>query len=181
MNLFLRFLCLVLYYGLCRYLPPSSSRLTLWIRHIRGIVCRPLFRYAGRNINIERGAFFGSGCKLSIRSNSGIGINCRVLGDLTLGDNVMIGPDVMFITTSHRCDLVTEPMIHQGYSDERPIIIGNDVWIGARCIILPGVIVGTGSIIGAGSVVTKNIPDLSIAAGNPARVLRSRYDRSLRG
>ena len=65
-------------------------------------------------------------------------------------------------------------MMDQGFEEERPVTIGNDVWIGDRVIILAGVEIGDGCIIGAGSVVTKSIPAYSIAAGVPCKVIRSR-------
>ncbi|MDH3026960.1 DapH/DapD/GlmU-related protein [Gordonia alkanivorans] len=69
-------------------------------------------------------------------------------------------------------------MIEQGYSARKPVVIGDDVWIGARVIILPGVTVGRGCVIGAGSVVAKDIPEYTIAAGNPCRVIRNREQNS---
>ena len=62
----------------------------------------------------------------------------------------------------------------QGFATEKPVLIADDVWIGARVIILPGVRIGTGAVIGAGAVVTKDMPDYSVVGGNPARVLKMR-------
>lgn len=62
----------------------------------------------------------------------------------------------------------------QGMSKEHPVLIEDDVWIGANVIILPGVKISKGSIIGAGSVVTKNVPEYAIVGGNPARVIKYR-------
>ena len=93
---------------------------------------------------------------------------------LDIGNNVMCGPEVITYTNSHKFDSVTIPMCEQGYTTSKKIRIGNDVWIGARVIILPGITIGDGSIIGAGSVVTKNVPNYSIVAGNPAKIIRYR-------
>ena len=68
-------------------------------------------------------------------------------------------------------------MNQQGASDFHPVNIGNDVWIGARVTILPGVKIGNGAIIGAGSVVTKDVPDFAIVGGNPARVIKYRNSK----
>ena len=65
-------------------------------------------------------------------------------------------------------------MRQQGPQREEPVVIGNDVWIGSRVTILPGVHIGNGVIIGAGAVVSKDIPDYAIVGGNPARILKYR-------
>jgi maltose O-acetyltransferase len=65
-------------------------------------------------------------------------------------------------------------MIEQGYKAERVVEIRDDVWIGARAILLPGVVVGRGSIVGAGAVVSRDVPEWSVAVGNPAMVVRRR-------
>jgi maltose O-acetyltransferase len=168
-----RKLGLALYYGMARYLPSSgASRASRWAR---GAACRWIFRSAGRNINIERNAYFGSGSKLSIGHNSGLGLSAwlSTRGGLTIGDDVMIGPEVMIFTTNHRMDRLDVPMREQGAYDE-PVVIGDDVWIGARAILLPGIRVGSGAVIAAGSVVTRDVPAGAIVGGNPARVIRMR-------
>lgn len=65
-------------------------------------------------------------------------------------------------------------MCEQGSTEERPVVIGNDVWIGGRVVILPGVRIGNGAIIGAGSVVTKDVADYDVVAGNHARIIKNR-------
>ena len=89
----------------------------------------------------------------------------------------MMGTDVTIITRNHRFDRTDIPMMEQGFEEERPVYIGNDVWIGDRVLILPGVHIGDGSIIAAGAVVTKDVPPYSIVAGVPARKIRDRFER----
>jgi len=130
---------------------------------------------------------FGHGSKLSTNisllhpQNISFGENVGVArdvvldgrGGLEIGDNTLIGFESVIITSSHnhaRCDI---PISEQGMIS-RPIKIGNNCWIGARVILLPGVTIGNGSIIGASAVVTKDIPDYSIAAGIPCKVIRKR-------
>jgi maltose O-acetyltransferase len=142
-------------------------------KHIRGFLCRGIFKSAGKNINIEHGAYFGSGRDIEIGNNSGLGFNCRVYGPLKIGNDVMMGPDVMIFTQNHKTERLDIPMRLQTAPKE-PVYIGDDVWIGARVIILPGRKIGEGVIIGAGAVVTKDVPDYAVVGGNPAKVIKFR-------
>jgi Acetyltransferase (isoleucine patch superfamily) len=90
-------------------------------------------------------------------------------GEIFLGDNCMIGPAVTIATAVHPIFPTLRRYVLQ---HNKPVRIGNDVWIGAGAIILPGVTIGDNSIIGAGSVVTKDVDSDTIVVGNPARVLR---------
>jgi maltose O-acetyltransferase len=169
-----RAVCLALYYSIARHLPASSSRLTRWTRPIRRLVCSPLFRHSGKQIVIERGAFFGTGRYISIGDRSGIGENAQLRGPIVIGADVMMGPDAVILTTNHVFQRTDIPMNQQGMGDELPVIIDDDVWIGTRVIILAGKHIGRGAIIGAGSVVTRDIPPFAIVGGNPAKVIRYR-------
>lgn len=139
---------------------------------LRGLAVKNFIKHCGNNVNIEHGASLSS--KMSIGNNSGVGINCSCGGAITIGDNVMMGPECVILTYNHMFDRTDIPMCEQGFQEERPVIIGNDVWIGRRVIILPGVHIGNGVIIGAGAVVTKDIPDWAVVAGNPATIKRYR-------
>ena len=85
----------------------------------------------------------------------------------------MMGPDVVILTNSHIFTDISLPMRCQGET-VAPVYIGDDVWIGTRVIILPGVRIGNGVIIGAGAVVTKDIPDYAVVGGIPAKIIRYR-------
>ncbi len=113
---------------------------------------------------------------LKIGDNSGVGINCEIYGPVTIGKNVMMGPEVVIYTSGHKHNRTDIPMIEQGAETEREVNIGDDVWIGRRAIILPGVKIGNGCIIGAGAIVTKDIPDYSVAVGVPAKVVKNRLE-----
>lgn len=91
----------------------------------------------------------------------------------------MMGPDVVMITRNHEFLKTDIPMNLQGSREEKPIQIGDDVWLGARVILMPGVRIGCGAIIGAGAVVVHDIPDWAIAIGNPATVIKFRKDPKL--
>lgn len=94
-------------------------------------------------------------------------------GPLHIGKNVMMGPDVTILTHTHNIERTDIPMGHQG-SRIAEVVIGNDVWIGMRVIIMSGVKIGNGVVIGAGAVVTKNVPDFAIVGGVPAKIIRYR-------
>jgi maltose O-acetyltransferase len=132
-------------------------------------------------VNVEHGADFGGGSHVEIGNRSGIGIHCTVPDNIRIGNDVMMGPMVTIIGRHHRHDKTDTPMMDQGYTVSAPVEIGNDVWIGAASIIMPGIRVGNGAIIGAGAIVTRDVPDYAVVAGNPARLIRSRLDHTTSG
>lgn len=162
-----------LYHALGRHLPASTAPWGKLWKAIRYWICQPLFAYCGSDVNVERGALIGRRT-VSIGSHSGIGINANIDEGTRIGSNVMMGPDVLMITQNHCTSRTDVPMIQQGYRPVRPITIGDDVWIGARVIILPGVTVGSGSILGAGAVISRDVPAHAIVVGNPGRIVRYR-------
>ncbi|NVO27993.1 acyltransferase [Donghicola sp. C2-DW-16] len=89
-----------------------------------------------------------------------------------MGDHVLMGPGVLVTAANYRFN-DGQPVTEQAM-DEGDVIIGNDVWLGARAMVMPGVTIGDGAIIGAGSVVTRDIPPMTIAAGVPAKVISQR-------
>ena len=170
-------LALAAYYIFARYLPASNNRIGFWARPIRRLICQRIFESTGRNINIEKGAYFGTGKGIEIGDNSGIGVNCQVYGPAKIANNVMMGPEVIILTANHSSERLDIPMIQQGCLPCQKVTIFDDVWIGTRAIILPGVTIGKGSIIGAGSVVTKDVSDYAVVGGNPARVIKYRTEK----
>ena len=94
--------------------------------------------------------------------------------DIYVGDSVMFGPNVTLATAGHPIDPDLRRKVAQF---NLPVRIGNNVWIGAGAVVLPGVTIGDDSVIGAGSIVTKDIPAGVVAVGNPCRVLRPINDR----
>ena len=172
MGKFKRRLGAVLYYSIAKHLPVSYSSIRIGQTALRRFCGRLMLESCGKKVNIEKNAVFSA--KVSLGSRSGIGINARINGRCVIGNDVMMGTDCVIITRSHRHDRTDIPMMDQGFEEERPVFIGNDVWLGDRVIILPGVHIGDGCIIGAGSVVTRDIPPYSVAAGIPAKVIKDR-------
>lgn len=164
----------ILYRLTAAWLPISQRSLTA--KKMRAFWARRIATKVGTNVNIERKAVFGP--LLQINNNSGVGINCEIYGPVTIGENVMMGPEVIIYTSGHKHDRTDIPMVKQGGDAVKPVTIGNDVWIGRRAIIMPGVKIGNGCIIGAAAVVTKDIPDYCVAVGVPAKVVKSRLDHS---
>jgi galactoside O-acetyltransferase len=110
--------------------------------------------------------------------NINVHINSSVGGEILIGNNCLIGPNVVMRTAGHRFEDVNTFIRKQGH------VIGNihiddDVWIGSNAVIIGGVHIGKGAIIGAGAVVTKNIPSMGIAVGVPAKVIKYRGQKML--
>lgn len=166
----------VLYYSIATRLPRSYAPGGAAAAVVRRRLAAPLLRHAGREVNIEPGATFGSGRELVLGDRSGLGIDADIHGPVTIGSDVMMGPRCTILTRNHRIESVDVPMNRQGFADYRPVVIEDDVWIGANVTIMPGVCVGTGSVLAAGSVVVHDVPAYSIVGGVPARVLKSRLE-----
>lgn len=160
----------ILYKVTASWLPISQR--SKFAKKIRCYWTKKIISYCGENVNIEHGAIFSPG--LSIGDNSGIGIKCEVYGKVTIGTDVMMGPEVVIYTSGHETKSIEMPMRLQGGTKIEPVVIGNDVWIGRRTMVMPGVKIGNGCIIGAGAVVTHDIPDYCVAVGVPARVVKKR-------
>lgn len=118
--------------------------------------------------------YTAGGDEISIGRNVFINQNCTFydLGGLSIGDDVMIGPNVNIITAGHPVD----PSIRRTVTIGKPVIIERNVWIAAGVTIIGGVTIGENAVIAAGSVVTKDVPANTMVGGNPARFIRSVYE-----
>lgn len=115
--------------------------------------------------------YTAGGDEITVGRNVFINQNCTFydLGGLSIGDDVMIGPNVNIITAGHPVD----PSKRRTVTIGKPIVIERNVWIAAGVTIIGGVTIGENSVIAAGSVVTKDVPPNTMAGGNPARFIRS--------
>ena len=168
-----RYTGLVLYYAVARRLP-GRGPLAGPARRLRQELCRLFLAEVGDSVNIEPDVHLGTGEHVRIGDRSGLGRGCRVYGALTIGEEVMVGPEVAFLSENHRFDRLDQPIGRQGKTELTPPRIEDGAWIGLRATILPGRIVGAGAVVGAGSVVTRDVAPYTIVGGNPAVVIGTR-------
>lgn len=133
---------------------------------------RGLLGKVGDRCVVEQPLFCTYGYNITVGDNFFLNINGKLMdsGKITIGNNVFIAPDVCIITEEHAMNV--EQRV-EGLEYTHPVTVGDNVWICAGAMILPGVTIGSNSVIGAGSVVTKDIPPNSLAVGNPCQVIRT--------
>lgn len=171
-----RVLAVITYNLIAKRLPESNSRHSFGARKLRAWCAGHMLKRCGQNVNVEKNASFGRGVTLG--DYSGIGVNASIGEGTQIGNDVMMGPDCVIYTAMHNFDRTDVPMRMQGMTELKPVVIGNDVWIGGRVMIMAGVTIGDGSVIGAGSVVTHDVPPYAMVAGSPARVIKYRKETS---
>lgn len=168
-----RFIYISFYTLFIKNFPSSNSSRSVGSR-LRAFFLRPLLRKCGTNVNIQSGVTMYPFYNISIGDNSGIGKDSLIIAPapVEIGKSVIIGPQLVIYTANHqtRRDL---PIIQQRM-DNKPVTIGNDVWIGVRVTILPGATIGDGAVVGAGAVVTKAVEPYSIVGGVPAQKIGQR-------
>jgi len=165
---------LIIYYLFVQYLPHSrlislSNTIRLW--YMAKILKVIQF---DKNSKFESGIYISDARNLEIGKHVRINENVFLQGSITIGDFVMIAPNVSIYTKTHRYGDINTPMVLSGESETKTVTIENDVWLGLNAVVLPGITVGKGSIIGANSVVTKNVEPYSIIGGVPAHLIRKR-------
>jgi acetyltransferase-like isoleucine patch superfamily enzyme len=130
--------------------------------------------HAGRGLRMSPTASLRNGSRIRVGDGVHIGEGCSLwagdaTGTITLGDKALLAPGV-FITASNYLTAPGTPIMDQA-KREADVVIGSDVWLGARVVVLPGVTIGDGAVVGAGAVVSKSLPAGCIAVGSPARVV----------
>lgn len=169
-----KIICWFFYHYFASHLPVSTLPLGKFSKKIRYFLVKRIFKQCGKNVNVERGAYFQNGFNVVIGDNSGIGVNAQIPNNMIIGKNVLMGPDVMVIPSSHCFEKKDKLIMEQGYEEPKQVVIEDDVWIGARVIILGGICIKHGAVVGAGSVVTKDVEPFSVVAGVPAKVIKFR-------
>ncbi|MGO5361225.1 MULTISPECIES: acyltransferase [unclassified Collinsella] len=162
----------IAYAGTAKLLPQSC-----YCKHamrLRNFFAHRICENVGKGINIERGATFSS--SVTIGDASGIGKDCELHGEVHIGDHVMMAAECVFYTRNHETSRTDIPMSQQGETEMNPIYIGDDVWLGRRVMVMPGVHIGNGCIVAAGAVVTKDLPPYTVAGGVPAKIIGSRLN-----
>lgn len=128
--------------------------------------------YLGDHSTIEDFCTVNNGVgKVHIGNNTRIGIASVLIGPVSIGDNVRLAQNVVITALNHNYQDVSKPISEQGVNTEQ-VYIGDETWIGANAVILPGVFIGKHCVVAAGSVVTKNVPSNSVVVGNPARIIK---------
>lgn len=137
----------------------------------RKTLLKEMFKATGEDIYIEPPFRCDYGTNTTIGNNFYANFDCVFLdvAPIVIGENVMFGPKVNLLTPGHPIDAVIR---NSGLEFGKKITIGDNVWIGGNAVVNPGVTIGNNTIIGSGSVVTKDIPDNVIAAGNPCKIIR---------
>lgn len=116
----------------------------------------PFYTDCGKNITVGKNVFINSGCRFQDQ------------GGVTIGDGALIGHNAVLATLNHGFAPEDRQSLYPA-----PIAIGNNVWLGANCTVLPGVTIGDNAIVAAGAVVTKDVPKNTIVGGVPAKVIKS--------
>lgn len=108
---------------------------------------------------------------VTIGDHTRIGIHCTVIGPACIGSHVNLAQGITVTALNHNFNIANQRIDEQGISTQ-PVVISDDVWIGANAVILPGVTIGRHAVIAAGAVVTKDVPDYTVVGGVPAKVIK---------
>ncbi|WP_025679544.1 sugar O-acetyltransferase [Paenibacillus polymyxa] len=139
---------------------------------LRTEILKQLLGSTGENLGMEPNIRFDYGYNTHVGENFYTNFDCTILDvcEVRIGDNCLFGPGVHIYTATHPIDPHERS---KGPEYGKPVSIGNNVWVGGRAVINPGVSIGHNVIVASGAVITKNVPDNVIVGGNPAKVIGS--------
>jgi len=168
-----RMLLYFLYIAVFRHTPEDYRPYALFFPGLRSLLVKGFVDACGHRPRVKSNADISP--FISIGDHSELGTRCLIQAGVVIGSDVIMGPDVKIYTRNHRFDSLDTPIRNQG-KHSASTQIGNDVWIGANVVILPGVSIGDHSVIAASAVVTRDVSSGSVVAGNPARFVKSRVE-----
>jgi acetyltransferase-like isoleucine patch superfamily enzyme len=152
------------------------EKLAYGVRRMRALWWRMFFGHIGKCTNISQRCVFTQWSNIFIGSHTHVGYGVEINatgGKVEIGDGVAIASQASLMNANHKCSSREIPIINQG-TEKGTITIEDQVWIGTKAIILPGVRIGKGAIVGAGSVVTHDVLPFTVVAGVPAKVIKCR-------
>lgn len=151
--------------------PEDYRPYALFFPRVRRWLVTNYLKSCGKKLRVKSGAEISLNAQVG--NESELGTRCMIQANVTIGDHVIMGPDIKIYSRNHKSDRLDIPIQKQG-KHYLSTTIGNDVWIGANAIIVAGVNVGNHAIIAAGAIVTKDVPDFAVVGGCPAKVLKYR-------
>jgi maltose O-acetyltransferase len=161
----------LMYIAVFRFTPEDYRPYAIFFPWCRRKLVEGFLPTCGKRVRVKHNADISP--SVEVGDYSELGQHSLIHAGVKIGSYVIMGPSVKIYTRNHIFDSLDEPIARQGKSS-RATVIGDDVWIGANVVILPGVTVGDHAIIAAGAVVTKSVPSLAIVGGNPAKVIKYR-------
>jgi maltose O-acetyltransferase len=170
----IRKICYLCYLLLLKNTPEDYRPYAMFFPWLRSKFVSLYLEKSGVKPRVKKGAEISPNA--SIGNYTELGTRCMIQANVSLGDDVIMGPDVKIYSRNHKFDRLDIPISKQGKNFYHTII-GNDVWLGANVIVTAGCKVGDHAIIGAGAVVTKDIPAYAITGGVPAKIIKFRNDQ----
>lgn len=165
-------------------MPIGASKLKFRINYILNVM-RTWYCFNIKNKNVKyngfirvmKGTRFNPGYEFVLGHNVQFGPNCLLDTGAIMGNNILLAGNVCFIgKNDHTFNILGKTIWNSPRGKNNPIIVENDVWIGHGAIIMSGIKIGAGSIVASGAVVTKDVPPCAIVGGNPARIIKYRFD-----
>ncbi|MBX7227646.1 MAG: acyltransferase [Chitinophagales bacterium] len=165
-------ICLILYYLIFSKLPSSWWPGGKFFNRLRTFVLKNIIKI-GKQVRIQKGVYVGNGNNISIGNNCQINEMVR-LDNVIIGNNVMIARESIVLGKMHESANTDVPMNMQGVKKVNQTIIEDDVWLGLRVIVMPGIKIARGTIVAAGAVLTKDTEENSVYGGVPAKKIKDR-------
>jgi acetyltransferase-like isoleucine patch superfamily enzyme len=142
---------------------------------IKALFLKGVGAKVGKRVTFYPGLWIAPGRNLILGDDVDLALEVLIVtsGGVSIGNRTLVGYRTQILSTNHIIPAVPGRIFGSGHI-KKFVTIGDDVWIGSNCIVLPGVTIGSGAVVGAGSIITKDVPKNTIVAGNPARIIRSR-------